>query len=187
MPQKNSVSESRIRTIVSVCSKCAICCSEPVVPVTESDVRRIMKHTGMEARRIVRLYSYSEACYDQDSDLWVQFSYGRRLLGLKKKQGHCIFLSPANRCTIYDFRPLTCRTFPFQESDSNTGPPIKLIRDVVKCRLKVPDAKLQPGLKKQMALEDHEDDLYERKVRKWNRQKEPGGFSEFLRLLKLAK
>ena len=35
---------------------------------------------------------------------------------LKRTEGSCIFLDPAGQCTIYDARPVQCRTYPFWPS-----------------------------------------------------------------------
>ncbi|MBD3347485.1 MAG: hypothetical protein GF401_20705 [Chitinivibrionales bacterium] len=182
MSKKKAPPMSSPRTIVSVCSNCAVCCTEPIVPVTDSDVHRITKRTGLRANQIVRFYSYSDADYDPEAGLWIRMPYGKRLLGLKKKNERCIFLSPQNLCTIYEFRPLTCRTFPFQEADSESGQKLE-INKAVKCRLKIADVKLQEGVMSQIARENSEDERYERKVRKWNRS---GGksFDDYLRFMK---
>ena len=46
---------------------------------------------------------------------WVSFDMGRERLSLKEKSNFdCIFWKDG--CTVYQARPLQCRTFPFWES-----------------------------------------------------------------------
>ena len=46
---------------------------------------------------------------------WVTVPGGGKQLSLKEKPGFdCIFWQ--NGCTVYQYRPLQCRTFPFWES-----------------------------------------------------------------------
>jgi Fe-S-cluster containining protein len=62
----------------------------------------------------------SELKMDNDGFLsaycrWVERGQGVELLSLKEKQNYdCIFWNSG--CTVYQSRPLQCRTFPFWES-----------------------------------------------------------------------
>jgi Fe-S-cluster containining protein len=62
----------------------------------------------------------SELKMDNDSFLsaycrWVERGQGGKFLSLKEKQNYdCIFWNSG--CTVYQSRPLQCRTFPFWES-----------------------------------------------------------------------
>jgi Fe-S-cluster containining protein len=47
---------------------------------------------------------------------WVSFGPGREVLSLKEKSNYdCIFWKEG--CSVYDVRPLQCRTFPFWSSN----------------------------------------------------------------------
>ena len=180
MPTKKRSTRKKqpARSLKTVCPACGRCCIEPVVPVTGSDIRRIAAHTGMPPRRFLRLYSTTEADYDTDAGLWIRFPYGKRMLGLRKRGGKCMFLSPENLCSIYDSRPVTCRTFPFQYEDRDDGKGEKLtINKAVPCRLRPADSKLQPDIKALHTKEDREDRKWEAKIRRFNR-KQPGGGKE---------
>ncbi|MEE2903345.1 MAG: YkgJ family cysteine cluster protein [Myxococcota bacterium] len=40
---------------------------------------------------------------------------------LKQNEGRCVFLTPANRCSIYSARPMVCRAFPIQLIRANNS------------------------------------------------------------------
>lgn len=168
------------------CSRCGTCCSVPVVPVTDGDVRRICERTGRKASSFVRFYSPSEMDFDSESDVWIRFSYGKRALGLKRKNDACFFLNDRKLCDIYDSRPMTCRTFPYMvEFDENDLPVKASWNHIVdcKCRRKKPSPISQ--VINDVYKEDEEDDVYFDKVKQWNKKKSKSGTEGFLEFLGL--
>lgn len=174
------------RLLRTKCEGCGGCCSKPVVPVTDADVKRLAKRTGKKARDIVRLYDSSDFDYDTDAPLWLKMNYGKRALGLKKKQEKCIFLDGNNRCSVYEDRPATCRTFPLQIDINECGDigHISLNRIIKK---KYPLGKKQPisKIKKHALMEENEDQNYYEKIENWNEKISREGKDHFLKFLGL--
>ncbi|NLV25763.1 MAG: YkgJ family cysteine cluster protein [Methanomicrobiales archaeon] len=90
------------------CTCCGACCTESEpgsnrVMVGPEEIRQIMDGTGLSFEEIAE--PYPERIHDDGRDYtfgWV----------IHQKENKCIFLSK-NRCTIYEFRPWICRTYPF--------------------------------------------------------------------------
>ena len=110
-------------------------------------------------------------------------------MALRKAKKRCIFLDDENRCTVYESRPMTCRTFPLQihlDEDEKIEK-IELNRIIKK---KYPIGKKGKPWKeaeKQARKEDREDETYFDKVDRWNEGEYSGGKSEFLKFLGLSK
>ncbi len=169
----------------TVCSGCATCCIEPVVPVTDADVRRLGRATGLPAGRITALYSSTDFEYEPDHPGWVRLGYGRRVLGLRRRGGRCMFLGADRRCTVYPARPMTCRTFPFGIWFDRRGRVAGVeFLDAVDCRRRAGTID-RARLREDARCEDAEDAVYHRRVAQWNRCGAPGGKREFLRFLGL--
>lgn len=112
---KPSNTEEINEILKTACEGCGKCCSDPVVPITDADIRRIYNHTQIHPKEFTKLYDENDGDFDDDCDSWIHFQYGKRFLGLKKQKGseRCTFLDESNRCSIYEARPMTCRSFPF--------------------------------------------------------------------------
>lgn len=85
------------------CTQCGNCCSGPpgYVWVTKEEISRISKSLGRE-----------DGWLDKKHLRRVQFRYSLT----EKSDGDCIFLKrdgEKSYCSIYDVRPLQCRTWPF--------------------------------------------------------------------------
>ena len=94
------------------CGQCSSCCRDIQVDITDTDLKRLVKQTGITADRLVRLYGHNKDDKDAEGD-WIHLSYGKRALVLnKKRNGDCIFLGMNNGCIAYKARPMTCRIFP---------------------------------------------------------------------------
>ena len=89
------------------CQRCLYCCSaEPgYVFLTQKDIDNAASFLGMDADRFIEVY-----CRYVD--------YGSYLMvSLKEKSNYdCIFLSESG-CSIYQARPVQCRTYPFWKSN----------------------------------------------------------------------
>lgn len=98
------------------CTLCGVCCSQYWVPVTHLDVWRIVHYGGYEASEFLTLYNADsyKSSFPKVS-IWECEGY----LGLKRfTDGLCIF-NKNKLCTVHQFKPLTCRFYPFIYVTSN--------------------------------------------------------------------
>lgn len=100
------------------CTGCGNCCREPLLPLTDSDLRRLVAATGHAAREVAVFVSDQEIDLE-DGDDYVELPEGRRVMVLRHTRGACIYLGEGDRCTVYEHRPLGCRVFPL-DADFNT-------------------------------------------------------------------
>ncbi len=167
------------------CSGCGTCCTLPIVPVTNSDLRRLVKATGKTASSLIKFFTPAEMEFDRDADVWIRFNYGKRAMGLRRKNEKCMFLDNNNRCTVYPSRPMTCRTFPYVIDYDDNGNIEVTLNDIVACKCrKVADSDLNSVIG-DTVTEDQEDAEYFDKIRKWNNKQQPGGTTDFLNWCKL--
>lgn len=172
--------ENQLFTTVE-CARCAICCTEPIVPVTDSDVKRICKVLNVPAQRFVRFYSIKEMEYDPDSDLWIKFPQGKRAMGLKKALSRCLFLDNHKNCSIYNDRPMTCRTFPYViDLDEEDNPKEVKLNKIVSCSCKRRPKSSLSEVVENVREELNEDDSYYDKIEIWNNRKPLGTTRDFL-------
>lgn len=167
------------------CSGCGTCCTLPIVPVTDSDLRRLVKATGKPAASLVKFYTPAEMEFDRDAEVWIKFNYGKRAMGLRRKNEKCMFLDDNNRCSVYPSRPMTCRTFPYVIEYDDDGKVEVSLNDIVTCKCKkVADSDLNSVIG-DTVTEDQEDGDYFDKIDEWNLQQKTGGTAEFLTWCKL--
>ena len=178
---------SYMKSVCNVgCTKAGACCHGNIVPVTDADVRRLMQATGLPAAAIVRLYSVTDLDYDGDRS-WIRFSYGRRLLGLKKRGEACRFLNQYGLCTVYNSRPMTCRTFPYMVYFDANGRPEPLQRNTASgCCARVGPAWPRKQLLTDARQEDAEDARFFSQLRRWEKRGSRGGKRGLLRFLGLV-
>lgn len=92
------------------CRRCSACCRfEPgFVFLSEKDVSSLMKALQMKRNEFLETFCR-----------WVPGENGTFQLSLKEKSSNdCIFWDSAQGggCSVYESRPLQCRTFPFWDS-----------------------------------------------------------------------
>jgi Fe-S-cluster containining protein len=106
------------------CIHCGKCCTDlnTLVNTTYIDVLRIKSGLNLtidEVIEILGFYVFDQTPSSKEIDRMVvppiQTERGMAFTGLKKRQnGYCFFYDEAKeRCSIYEFRPGFCRTFPF--------------------------------------------------------------------------
>ena len=167
------------------CTRTSLCCRETIVPVTDTDVRRLMRQTGLRADAIARLFSSADLDYDGDRS-WVRLACGKRVLGLRQRAGTCRFLNEHGLCTVYDARPITCRTYPYMVYFDATGraEPLQLNKDV-ECCARVGRSWPRQQLLADARQEDAEDARFFARLRRWEKRARRGGKHELLRFLGL--
>jgi len=104
LPTKRTVEENR-RTagLKFECTECGKCCTRrgkyAHVYVTDEDVRGMAELRGLSVRSFRRRFTFT------DELGWTQIRFDEHV---------CPFLDvTTNRCTVYEARPVQCRTFPF--------------------------------------------------------------------------
>jgi Fe-S-cluster containining protein len=168
------------------CGRCGVCCTEPIVPVTDSDVLRLCTALKKPAEQIVRFWSMKEMEYDPEAELWIKFPQGKRAMGLRKRYARCMFLTEDKCCSVYLHRPMTCRTFPYAiDLDENDVPETVKLNKIVSCSCKRKKRSDLREIIDNVRTELNQDDLYFDKVIDWNKKKSPGGTKEFLKYLGL--
>lgn len=86
------------------CSNCpGYCCSYPIIPLNERDVKRLARHFGLSFAKAKKKFT----CEREDEKYTMR----------RKADEHfgkiCRFFDTEKRCcTIYEVRPQTCRSYP---------------------------------------------------------------------------
>jgi len=103
------------------CTGCGNCCKEPLLPLTDSDILRIVRQTGEAAHELVRWVDKNGIDMDDEPEAFVMLRQGKRVMVLRHAGGGCRYLGADDRCTIYSRRPLGCRIFPFDPTFTDNG------------------------------------------------------------------
>ena len=175
------------------CAQCGSCCCDPVIEVTDFDLKRLVKHTGIPADKLIKLYALSDFEDDDGSgEDWITFSYGKRKIALRKKRnGDCMFLSKDRNCTVYTARPLACRVFPIDvilnEDNKVTDLDMSdVVQDkFIRCKHINGNLRSFDDFRKTALQAGKESDLCWKKIKRWNGLPEKGGKDEFLDFLGL--
>lgn len=110
------------------CTECGDCCRRHRVPLTASDLARLVRATALPAPDLVDWLSPEEVDMSGEPESFVLLPAGRRLPVLaharprsELQESACRFLD-ANRCAVYAARPACCRTFPLElQGDVESG------------------------------------------------------------------
>ena len=92
------------------CTECGKCCRvDGDVWLAPEESKNIMSHLGYSIDDFRKQYIRAEVSPDDGN---AQESW----MCLKRNEGACIFLNPLGQCSIYEVRPIQCRTYPFWPS-----------------------------------------------------------------------
>ncbi len=174
------------------CTGCGNCCRDPLLPLTDADLRRIVDNSRIAPADVIKWVSCRQIDLTSDSENFVSLHAGRRVMVLRHQRGGCRFLGSDNRCTIYSFRPLGCRIFPFDPDFNRNGKLVRLrMIDATDCPYEKDGTNGVRDLRR--LAQDTERELAEYCVRvaAWNRLqtrrrrqgKAPAHASEYLRYL----
>lgn len=155
--------------------------------LTDRDVRRIVDGTGMPLESFVRFAAGDDIRLERGSPWWVRLADRRAVMALEWRRGHCIFLGADDRCGIYEHRPVTCRSHPFNVTLSDTGAVERVsLSRVVRCEYELDGRVTRRELIAVDRWNDRDSGAYQAKVERWNRRRD-GDRSEraFLRYLGL--
>jgi len=151
------------------CTGCGNCCKEPLLPLTDGDVHRIVKGTGEKPEDFIRWVDRHGIEMDDEPEGFVMLRQGKRVMVLRHMRGGCYFLGKDNRCTIYKSRPLGCRAFPFDPTFAKDGKlrHLKLIQ-AADCKYEL-DGKNDPKeIYKLDKSHEAAGDVWEGKIADWN-------------------
>jgi len=163
------------------CTCCGNCCREPIVLVTDEDIRRIMAHTAEPPEDVVQFYGPEDVAWGKRKPGWIKFESGRRIMGLRRSRQGCHYLGADERCTIYERRPVTCRRYPFDVSlDKQQEIQGLSISKSVECPYDLDGYMTLGEIKALCVWEEAEDAPYYEKVRAWNRKRKVGSEEKFL-------
>jgi hypothetical protein len=100
------------------CTQCGKCCTgEPgYVLVSEDEITQLAASRGLPRHEFIGLFTR-------------RYRSGHTLR--EKVNGDCVFYDSTKGCTVYQHRPMQCRTWPFWESNLDT--PEDWQRTVVDC------------------------------------------------------
>jgi Fe-S-cluster containining protein len=116
------------------CTRCGNCCKEPLLPLTDADVRRIAGRTGDDPTDFVVWIDRFGIDMDDEPEAFVMLRQGRRVMVLRHDRRGCRYLGEQG-CTIYSSRPTGCRVFPFDPSFDKQGKLRRLrLIDATDCR-----------------------------------------------------
>jgi len=153
------------------CTGCGNCCRDPLLPVTDADLRRIVDLTGLAASEIVRWVDRHGIDLPGEPESFVMLHPGRRVMVLRHARGHCRFLGSDDRCTIYEARPLGCRIFPFDPDFNRQGELVRLrMIEATDCPYETDGKNSVTKLRALHRQTEAELTDYHAKVVDWNRQ-----------------
>jgi Fe-S-cluster containining protein len=158
-----------LRNLRFRCTGCGNCCKDPLLPLTDTDLSRIVAHTGQTAADVVRWVDRGGIDMDDEPEAFVMLRQGKRVMVLGQKRGACQFLDGDNRCTIYAHRPDGCRVFPFDPTFGRDGTLRRLkIVKVTECPYEL-DGQNDPNqIRRQQERYDDAHARYFEKVEEWN-------------------
>lgn len=170
------------------CTGCGSCCSQVWVNVTDADVKRLARHTGLSAPEIVQFVAPTIVDADnEDEDGWVPFGpdpadRGLMVLKIQRSSGACRFLE-AELCTVYEARPRACRLYPWEFDDADEEIVIDVVTDP--CPWERDGTLDVVSLLEQIDLDEEERDDYEEAIVEWIESGSPDDPLLFLRFLGL--
>lgn len=170
------------------CNRCGVCCRLRI-PLTDTDVRRLMKASGKPAEKIVQFFKRSDFGKSPGPIAWIKFGpplRARRAMCMRETRDRCFFLRK-DGCIVYEHRPVVCREHPFMlELDENDRKIVSIERNkACECSHTL-DGKINKRYLKQIHRESlAQDEKYFAKVRRWNRRKTQGNERDFLEYLGL--
>jgi Fe-S-cluster containining protein len=98
------------------CNQCGECCKDMDVPLSHIDIKRLIEaNTGLDSEMFITLHPATKENLDS---VLLYGEYHELFLTNKLSDNSCIFLKD-NSCSIYEYRPNSCRTWPFSKNIKN--------------------------------------------------------------------
>lgn len=152
------------------CTGCGNCCKEPLLPLNDADLRRIVEHTGEAPKDVVKFVDRDAIDMDDEPHAFLRLKQGKRVMVLRHAKSQCKYLDKDDRCGIYEHRPLGCRVFPFDPTFTKKGELRRLVLiPATDCVYEL-DGKNDPDAIRelQQRLDDENMDFH-LKIAEWNR------------------
>ncbi len=152
------------------CSGCGNCCRDPLLPLTDDDLRRLVAGTEAAWPDLVQWVSTSGI--DLDDRRWfVSLRQGPRAMVLRHRRGRCVYLDRNDRCTAYASRPIGCRVYPLDPEFSARGTLRRLrLIEATNCPSSMAGNNDIGALLELHRQYDAENETYLERVARWNRQ-----------------
>lgn len=99
------------------CTRCGACCTGApgYVWVSDDEIERLAEHRGESVEVFLKRFIRR---------------IGRRFSLIERPNGDCIFWQKGTGCTVYEARPVQCRTWPFWEENVETPEDWERVRGV---------------------------------------------------------
>jgi len=152
------------------CTGCGNCCRDPLLPLTDRDLLRIVERTGQSPAELVRFVSRYDIDMDDEPEAFARLRQGKRVMVLGHRRGACQFLADDGACKIYSFRPLGCRIFPFDPKFSKSGA-LKRLRliQATDCRYALDGKNYIDSIRELHGRHQRDTERYHAKIADWNR------------------
>jgi Fe-S-cluster containining protein len=153
------------------CTGCGNCCKDPLLPLTDRDVLRIVQRTGDDPQEFITWVDRNGIDMDDEPEAFVRLRQGKRVMVMRHQGGGCRYLGSDDRCTIYGSRPLGCRIFPFDPTYGKDGKlrRLKLIQ-ATDCQYEL-DGKNDPvAIQELHGRHEGATAAYQVRVAEWNRE-----------------
>ena len=153
------------------CTGCGNCCREPLLPLTDADLHRIVDNTKGTVADVINWVRCRDIDLTSGSENFVSLRAGRRVMVMRRRRGVCRFLGSDDRCSIYSLRPLGCRIFPFDPHFGRSGKLIRLsMIDATQCGYESNGTNGVRDLRRLYKDTERELAAYHAKVADWNRE-----------------
>jgi Fe-S-cluster containining protein len=151
------------------CTGCGNCCREPLLPITDRDLRRLVEYTRQRPADLVRWVAAKNIDLDDEPEAFVRLRAGMRVMTLRHHRSGCVLLDANQLCTAYAVRPIGCRVFPFDSSYDSKGRIRRLeLIQATDCPYEPTGKQSIPTLRRQQLEFLDEVDAYQAKVAAFN-------------------
>ena len=154
------------------CTGCGNCCKEPLLPLTDFDVKRIAARTGDEPKDFVKWVDRHGIDMDDEPEGFVMLRQGKRVMTLRHEQGGCRYLDEKDRCSIYTARPVGCRIFPFDPTFGKRDGKLRRLTliQAADCKYAMDGENDVGEIKKLHEQHEETTNAFHERIAEWNRE-----------------
>jgi Fe-S-cluster containining protein len=103
------------------CTRCGECCRHVRVPLTHRDLARLASGVSRPVHEFVEFLSAAEIDMTGEPETQVILDCGPRHMVLRHVDASCTFLDAEGSCSVYEARPVPCRTYPLVATFGRRG------------------------------------------------------------------